>query len=224
MHSRRRAISSMDNTMSRKRRLDQILVQRGIGSRNEIKKLIRRGIVSVDGEVCRDASQKFEPNQLITIGNNETKPLPTLVVWHKPTGVVCTARDPWGRRDLDGVLPFEWSGHFHPVGRLDADTSGLLVFSRHGQLTQWLLHPKRSIERRYIATVEGTPEQTLIQTLSDGVETALGVFPATVVGIDGSTVELTVKEGKHRMVRRIYPTRVIPCSRCISQLWADETW
>ena len=185
------------------RRLDQILVHRGIGSRTEVRKLIRRGIVSVDGQVCRDAGQKFGIQQSIMIGENESRPLPALVLWHKPVGIICTSRDPWGRRDLDGVLPPSWAGHFHPVGRLDADTSGLLVFSRLGKLTQWLLHPKRAVVRRYIATVDGVPDATLAERLAHGIETSLGVFPATVERIDEATIELTVKEGKHRMVRRI---------------------
>ena len=86
------------------------------------------------------------------------------------------------------------------MGRLDAETTGLLLFSRLGGLTQWLLHPK-AVKRRYERGSKGTSQ--LIQRLAKGVETSLGTFSADVESVDGDLVRLGVREGKHRMVRRI---------------------
>jgi 23S rRNA pseudouridine2605 synthase len=91
----------------------------------------------------------------------------------------------------------------HPVGRLDADTDGLLLFSADGALTQRLLHPRRAIPRTYLATVEGSPGDALRAALAAGVRTADGVFGGEVLSIEGDQVTVRVTEGKHRMVRRM---------------------
>ncbi|MEE2787786.1 MAG: pseudouridine synthase [Myxococcota bacterium] len=195
------------------KRLDQILVHRGLGSRSEVKKFIRRGLIEVDGDICSENTRKFSSAVCIRVQGELLPDVPKLLVWHKPVGVICTTRDPWGRRDLDGVLPYRWRTRFHPVGRLDGETSGLLLFSSEGLVTQWLLHPRRVIERRYIATVTGMPTPDLSDTLARGVETSLGTFPARVVRLENSEVELVVTEGKHRMVRRILANSGYPVER-----------
>lgn len=90
----------------------------------------------------------------------------------------------------------------HPVGRLDAETTGLLLFSRDGQLTQRLLHPRRGVPRRYVAGVETLPPD-LHERLTTGVGTSDGTFTAEDICISDHDVTLTVREGKHRMVRRM---------------------
>ena len=184
-------------------RIDRILSSRGLGTRKDIQRLLKAGRISVDGVIVRKKDCKISQNARIEMDGTIVHALPFLVLWHKPLGVVCTLRDPLGRRDLSAVMPFEWRAHFHPVGRLDQETTGLLLFSRSGALTQWLLHPRRGVERRYRAHVDGTPSSTLIETLAAGVETSLGRFPARVDSMNGHVIELTVQEGKHRMVRRI---------------------
>jgi 23S rRNA pseudouridine2605 synthase len=117
--------------------------------------------------------------------------------------VLSTLRDPWGREGLESALPPQFAGRFHAVGRLDKDTSGLLLFSRDGKLTQFLLHPRRQIPRTYRATIDVDPPAGLQAQLAEGVETALGRFAGTVESIEGRVVQLVVREGKHRMVRRM---------------------
>ena len=117
-------------------------------------------------------------------------------------------KDDQGRPDLSSVLPMEWQGTLHPVGRLDADTTGLLLFSRDGDLTHKLLHPKYGVEREYVAEVEGDLDEELLRaTLAAGVDTTEDgetlVVVAALVGVEGQEVRLTVTEGKHRMVRRL---------------------
>lgn len=89
------------------------------------------------------------------MGDEPVAPLPILVAYHKPLGVHSTIGDPMGRPNLEDALPPRLQKSFHPVGRLDADTTGLLLFSGDGQLTQRLLHPSGNVQRQYLATVEG---------------------------------------------------------------------
>lgn len=184
-------------------RLDKLLVDRGAGSRKEVRKLVKKGQVEVDGVVNRHYDGHVDPDARVLIDGVEWAPLPRAVVWHKPTGVVSTMGDSMGRADLADALPPPWGGRLHPVGRLDAETSGLLLFSLDGKLTQWLLHPKRGIERTYVAIVENTPQPALVDVLAGGVQTSDGVFGGRVDHLEGAVVRLTVTEGKHRMVRRM---------------------
>lgn len=196
------------------KRLDWILSHRGLGTRRDVQKMIRNGLVSVSGQTLTDPKRRIAISSHITVDSIEVAPLPLLFVWHKPLNVVSTMRDPYGRADLSGVMPDNIRSEYHPVGRLDRDTSGLLLFSRCGVLTQYSLHPKNEVDRRYIATVEGEPDDSLRSRLRDGIETTLGTFPAQIEKTDGSAITLTVNEGKHRMVRRIlanagYPVRAL---------------
>lgn len=186
-------------------RLDRVLVGRGFGSRKEVELLIRRGRVRLGGEQVKDPSFHVDEDAAIVVEGVRSEPvvLPTLVAWHKPVGVLTTLRDPWGREGVDDVLPEPWRGKLHPVGRLDADTSGLLLFSSDGALTQRLLNPRHAVPRTYVATVEVDPPADLVQRIAAGVETAEGVFTGLISAIDGREVTITVTEGKHRMVRRM---------------------
>ena len=106
-------------------------------------------------------------------------------------------RDDQNRPDLSSVLPMEWQSTLHPVGRLDADTTGLLLFSRDGDLTHKLLHPKYGVEREYIAEVEGEVDEAALRaTLAAGVDTTEDgetlVVVAALVGVDGQQVRLAL--------------------------------
>lgn len=184
-------------------RLDRLLATRGVGSRKDVKRLVRKGRVTVDGAVVRDVALKVAPDAVVCVEGEAVVALPAIAIFHKPAGVVSTLRDNQGRRCLADVIPPEWHGKLHPVGRLDAETTGLLPFSSDGAFTQHLLHPRRAYEREYIATVEPAPDDTLAATLAAGVQTADGVFSARVLRIEGDTVQLVVTEGRHRMVRRM---------------------
>lgn len=183
-------------------RLDRLLAERGFGSRKEVARLLRRGAVRVGDEVVRDPRRAVADDALLEVAGQISLPLPVLLRWHKPAGVLTTVRDPWGREGLEAALPPGFSEAFHAVGRLDRDTSGLLLLSRDGALTQRVLHPKRAVPRTYVATVSQVPP-ALAERLALGVETAEGTFTGHVDAIDGRDVKITVTEGKHRMVRRM---------------------
>ena len=186
-------------------RLDKLLASRSALSRADIQRLCRQGRVTVDEKVKRSASVKVSPASELCIDGDAVAPLPMFVMYHKPAGVHATMSDEWGRASLEGVLKPDWEGSLHPVGRLDAETTGLLMFCRDGTWTQRLLHPRHGIEREYIAQIErpvADPEALTAQ-LAEGVNTALGVATARVESIRGDRVRLVVTEGKHRMVRRM---------------------
>lgn len=106
-------------------------------------------------ECSRDPASRLSPTTVLYVDEDEIRPLPLLLAYNKPVGVHSTMGDPVGRMSLEDVIPARFASQFHPVGRLDADTSGLLLFSADGQLTHRLLHPKTGVDREYQATVEG---------------------------------------------------------------------
>jgi len=210
-------------------RIERIVSNRGVGSRTEVSRLFRQGKVMVDGRVIRSGAEKISIYATITVEGRELQGPSLLAVYNKPVGVHCTMSDPWNRLCLNSLLKdYSFLSTMHPVGRLDTDTSGLLLFSSNGDLTQQLLHPSSGTEREYEAVVTGEIADfvRLRETLASGVATSEGTFPADILEarpaspeeIDGvqltslnsstppgcfSFVRLTVTEGKHRMVRRI---------------------
>ena len=195
-------------------RLDKFLNDASVAaSRAACSKLVKQGRVAVDGVVAKRAAAKVPADARVTVDDVLVEPLPLLWAYHKPVGVHSTLSDDRGRPDLAAVAPRK----AHPVGRLDADTSGLLLFSSDGALTHKLLSPRAAVEKEYVATCEvaagadaalaRTPEAFLRDRLAAGVQTTLGVHVGDVlearVADDRVTVRLVVREGKHRMVRRM---------------------
>ena len=142
--SARMASPPADEVDTRLVRLDKLLAERGAGSRKQVDRLIRDGLVSLDGEVVGKGGAKLKVpwDSCPLVDGFDYPPPPMLAAYHKPLGVVSTMKDEYGRPDLNAVLPQAWQKLLHPVGRLDAETTGLLLFSRDGDLTHRLLHPK----------------------------------------------------------------------------------
>ena len=185
-------------------RLDKVIGQRTAYSRQDARILCRQGRVTVNGEKVWDQKHKVKPDDVLTIDKEVIEPLPEFVKFHKPAGVISSMNDDWNRESLADVLPEEWIGKLHPVGRLDADTTGLLIFSSDGKITQKLLHPNHAVEREYLATVENPVNAgSLRKVLAEGVTTAEGVVQAELLEVSGQCVRLSVTEGKYRMVRRV---------------------
>ena len=180
-------------------RIDRIIAQRGEYSRKIANKMVRRGRVEVDGVSCTDPKSHFPENAHVCIDGYELPQRVRVYLYHKPAGVLSSTDDSMGRPCVGDILPV----HHHLVGRLDMETRGLLLLSMDGQLTQTLLHPKREVEREYCAWVEGEPDETLVETLRNGVHTSLGLAKASVLSIEGNCVRLVVTEGRNRIVRRM---------------------
>ena len=184
-------------------RLDRLLVDRGLGSRTEVQKLIKFGRIELNGEVVRSPKLKVPSDSVPYYDGEPLAPSPLLYAFHKPAEVLCASRDRWGRLTLTEVVPVSIQRQHHPVGRLDFETTGLLLYSRDGSLTQRLLHPKRKVERVYRAKVANPVQPELVDRLAAGVETAEGMHTAQITEFEGDTLELIVTEGRHRMVRRM---------------------
>ncbi len=180
-------------------RLDKWLAQHGGLSRSEATKAIRRKQVTVDGVVCKVPRTHLSEGMEVCLDEVPIVPQPDLLAFHKPVGLVTTESDSHGRPCVGDWLPHR----YHIVGRLDLDTHGLLLFSKDGSLTQHLLHPKRAIEREYVAKVEGEPTPQLIEKLAKGVDTSVGLATAKVLSIEGDRVRLVMTEGRNRVVRRM---------------------
>ena len=180
-------------------RLDKWLAQYGGMSRSEATKAIRRKQVTIDGVMVNSPNMKIPTGAVVALEGVSVEPLPRLLAFHKPVGLVTTESDPHDRPCVGDWLPHR----YHIVGRLDLDTHGLLLFSTDGTLTQHLLHPKRAIEREYVAKVEGEPTSQLIEKLAEGVETSVGLAKARVLSIENDVIRLVVTEGRNRVVRRM---------------------
>ncbi|MEZ4320938.1 MAG: pseudouridine synthase [Myxococcota bacterium] len=191
-------------------RLDKLLADRGVGSRSELRTAIKRGRVTVDAAVVRDPGAHVGPDAEVCFDGAVVPAPPELVVLHKPVGVHSTVGDPLGRANLEGLTRDLLDLGLHPVGRLDHDSSGLLPFSRDGALTQILLHPRHAVPKEYVATVEGAVPADLGARLAAGVETGEGVHVAELLDVREQAVRLVVREGKHRMVRRMLANLGLP--------------
>jgi 23S rRNA pseudouridine2605 synthase len=167
-------------------RIERILSNRGIGSRSTVASLLRKGKVNVDGKLVRSSAEKYPEDIIVEVDGKMSYPKSPMIAIYKPLGMHCTMSDPLHRRCLQELFRSKSAAAqlegYHQVGRLDADTTGLLLFSRNGDLTERLLHPDNGVEREYEAIVVGTVEfNSLSQELAQGVHTAFGNIPAKLV-------------------------------------------
>lgn len=191
-------------------RLDRLLTERGLGSRRQVRTLIRAGRVHHDGNPVRDAAAKLPAGCTLIVDGAPVSAPPWLGIVHKPVGVHSTVGDPQGRPNLAELTAPLLRLGLHPVGRLDHDSEGLLPFARDGALTQRLLHPRHGVEKVYLATVQGTPPADLQARLAAGVPTSDGPAFARLIDVRGDQVRLAVSEGRHRIVRRMLNNTGLP--------------
>ncbi len=196
-------------------RLQKLLAASGVASRRKCEELMLGGEVVVDGEVVTRLGTKVDPTSaVIRVSGRRLPPVSPHVylVLNKPTGVVSTMSDPQGRRTLSDLVADRPERLFH-VGRLDTDTSGLLLLTNDGDFAQRMAHPSYEVDKTYVAEVEGEVHIRTVRLLLSGVELDDGpvtVSDARVVGGDPrhdaqgkSIVELTIHEGRNRIVRRL---------------------
>lgn len=187
-------------------RLGKYLAHAGVASRRAAERLVAEGRVSVAGETVADPARDVDDASAVAVdGRPVAGPEPRVVyALHKPVGVVSTARDPQGRRTVVELVPRE-ARRLYPVGRLDADSSGLILLSNDGELANRLTHPRFEVAKTYRARVGGGPvSQRALHMLRDGVELEDGrTAPARVRLLSPDRVELTIHEGRNRQVRRM---------------------
>jgi len=185
-------------------RLQKILAQAGLGSRRTAEDLIAEGRVRVNGEVARLGTRADAEADTIEVDGAVIGVRQGLVHYllNKPAGVVTTASDPEGRPTVVALVPPE--PRVYPVGRLDADTEGLLLLTNDGELAHRLTHPSFGVDKEYLAEVEGTPSRGALRRLREGVELDDGpTAPAKVSLVGDHTLRITIHEGRNRQVRRM---------------------
>lgn len=191
-------------------RIDKLLSNMGEGSRQEIKKLIKMGMVSIDGETIYKPDIQVNELQNISIGGRKVIYKKYIyIMMNKPQNVVSATEDNKDKTVIDILDEKDSKFCLFPVGRLDKDTEGLLILTNDGELCHNLLSPKKHIPKTYYANIEGRVTDYDASLFNEGVILNDGykTFPATLKIInssDISTIELTIVEGKFHQVKRMF--------------------
>jgi 23S rRNA pseudouridine2605 synthase len=185
-------------------RLAKFLAHAGVASRRAAEAIVGEGRVTVGGEVVTDPARDVDESSGVAVDGEPVKPEPLEVhMLNKPLGVVSTARDTHGRPTV--VEQVRSSRRLYPVGRLDADTTGLILLTNDGDLAEHLTHPRYGVERVYRARVKpARVSDDALRALREGVELEDDrTAPAAVRVLRPGLVEITIKEGRKRQVRRM---------------------
>jgi 23S rRNA pseudouridine2605 synthase len=188
-------------------RLAKYIAHCGVASRRHAEDLVRSGRVLVDGERVTDPARDVDGRSEVEVDGRQVSPeRQEHYLLNKPTGVVSTAHDPQGRAKVVDLVPS--GARLYPVGRLDADTSGLILLTNDGKLANRLMHPSFEIEKTYRALVEGSVSEEALRRLRSGVALEDGrTWPAQARIVsshaDATSLELVIHEGRKRQVRRM---------------------
>ncbi len=191
-------------------RLQKIISQAGIASRRKAEELILQGRVKVNGKIVRTLGAKTDPEKdRIKLNGRLIQPRQPMVylMLNKPKGYVTTLKDPQGRPTVIELLKGVHQ-RVYPIGRLDFDAEGLLLFTNDGQLAEHLMHPRYEISRTYLVKVKGVLSDQEIQRLETGVSLMDGMTaPCRIQKVrktaENSWIELTTHEGRNRQVKRM---------------------
>jgi 23S rRNA pseudouridine2605 synthase len=188
-------------------RLGKYLAHAGVASRRGAERLIAAGRVRVDGQIVTDPARDVDESNEVVAEGEIVRPEP--LEYHlvnKPVGVVSTARDPGGRPKVTDLV--DSKARLYPVGRLDADSSGLILLTNDGELANRLMHPRYEVDKRYRVRVRGSPRKAALASLRHGVELDHErTAPARVQAIESTghetVLEVVIHEGRKRIVRRM---------------------
>lgn len=194
-------------------RLDRILTEMGAGSRQEVKKLIRKGQVSVNGEIIKKPEAKVEEKtaRIRCLGISYRYELYVYYMLHKPAGVVSATEDSKERTVLE-LLENPARKDLFPVGRLDKDTEGLLLLTNDGELAHRLLSPKKHVDKTYEAVISGIVTEEDAATFAQGVD--IGDDTLTLPAVleilktdpeqNSSEISITIQEGRYHQIKRMF--------------------
>lgn len=188
-------------------RLQKVLAALGWGSRRSCEELIADGRVTVNGEIAELGRRVDTLTDVVAVDGVPIGARPGLVYYllNKPRGVISTAHDPQGRPTVVDLVPQE--PRVFPVGRLDADTEGLLLLTNDGELTHFLTHPSKGVDKEYLVLLRGNPRlaEGQLRRLREGIELDEGMTaPAKVGQRSDSSLSITIHEGRNRQVRRMF--------------------
>lgn len=212
-------------------RIQKVLARAGLGSRREIEQWIASGAVRVNGVAARPGDRLRSGDQVTVDGRpvqfaRRLQQPTRVLIYHKPTGELVTRRDPEGRPVVFTQLPRLKEGRWIAVGRLDINTQGLLLLTTNGELANRLMHPSFEQEREYAVRVLGEIREDVVErlkkgvTLDDGPAHFEGIVPA---GGEGANrwYRVTLREGRNRIVRRLFESQGLTVSRLIRIRYGD---
>ncbi|PVZ84788.1 23S rRNA pseudouridine(2605) synthase RluB [Serratia sp. S1B] len=214
-------------------KLQKVLARAGHGSRREIETIIEAGRVSVDGKVAKlgdrvelSSSLKIRLDGHIVSLKESEEAVCRVLAYYKPEGELCTRSDPEGRPTVFERLPKLRGSRWVAVGRLDVNTSGLLLFTTDGELANRLMHPSREVEREYAVRVFGQIDDEKIKQLSRGVQLEDGPAAFRTISFQGGEglnqwYNVTLTEGRNREVRRLWEAVGVQVSRLIRVRYGD---
>ena len=204
-------------------RVQKYLANRGVGSRREIERWIQAGEILVDGKVCI-LGQRITGNEKIVIRDKPIRLRESVkarvLLYHKPCGEIVTRDDPENRPTVFEHIPKISSGRWVSVGRLDINTSGLLLLTTDGGLANSLMHPSNEIEREYRVRIHGEVTDEKLTRLQQGVQLDDGIAKVMILETQESKgtnnwYRVMLKEGRNREVRRIWESQGLQVSRLI---------
>jgi 23S rRNA pseudouridine2605 synthase len=191
-------------------RLQKFLADAGVASRRASEQFIQAGRVTVNGKVIKELGTKIDPDKdHVSVDGRPLKAKRKLyLAVHKPRGYICSRNDPEGRQSVNDLLPREWD-NLYSVGRLDFNSEGLIFYTNDGDFALKLTHPRYGVRKKYRVTLTGEVTPEMAGNLTKGVYHEGDVLKAEQVRIlraaqGHSLVELTLREGKNREVRRLF--------------------
>lgn len=194
-------------------KLQKLLAQAGLGSRREMEELIASGQVSINGQVA-GTGDRAGPDDIVRVGKRTIhlkfgERLPRVMLYHKPEGEIVSRDDPQGRPSVFDRLPQLQSSKWISIGRLDFNTSGLLIFTTDGELANRLMHPRFEVEREYAVRIMGRLTSEQMAQLTTGIELEDGLAKFEQLADQGGEganhwYQVILREGKNREVRRMF--------------------
>src|SRR4051812_27914299 len=205
-------------------KLHKVLAQAGVGSRRLMEEWIREGKITVNGTVAGIGTRVL-PSDVIRIGRRTVRwpgsnRVPRVLLYHKPEGEIVSNDDPEGRATVFQKLPQLKGAKWLAVGRLDYNTSGLLIFTTSGELANRMMHPRFAVEREYAVRIIGQLNPTQLARLQQGIPLSDGVAKCDSVADEGGEgtnhwYRIVLREGRNRVVRRLFEALGLTVSRLI---------
>ena len=215
----------MNQSTNKTEKVQKVLARAGLGSRRQIEDWIRDGRIRINDRLA-EVGDRVDEQSSIRLDGKLVHLKPTreirrrVLIYNKPVGQICTHNDPQGRSTVFENLPNVYQGRWLSIGRLDINTSGLLMFTNDGELANRLMHPSAEIERQYAVRIHGevTPQQ--LEQLKAGVELDDGLAKFDSIKVGGgqgtnSWFIVSLKEGRNREVRRMWQALDLEVSRLI---------
>lgn len=214
-------------------KIQKILANAGLGSRREIENWLREGRIVINGEIAK-LGDRITTDAKVRVDGHEVRLVKSIaqktrvLIYHKPEGEICSRKDPEGRPTVFERLPLLRNGRWISIGRLDFNTSGILLLTNDGELANRLMHPSGQLEREYAVRIRGQVSPLMLKTMKKGVKLEDGMAHFDSIKEAGGEgvnhwYHVIVKEGRNRLVRRLWESQGVTVSRLIRVRFGDLT-